>query len=462
MSFWSRLTGRDTAGITPNESGPASYNPGDPDGIDLSAFANLPEARSLPAVTPSPWSGYPADWGTQFQAQVGVNRLIDLAWACLDLNTRVLSTMPVYRLRNGVIIEPTQWMHNPDPTIYSSWQEFAKQLFWDYQALGEAFVYPMAHGSDGWPIRFRVIPPWLVNVELGVGGRRYKLGSMDVTEDILHIRYKSTTDDAHGHGPLEVAGARMTQIGILQKYATNLAETGGVPLYWLGVERRISPAEGRDLLDSWIESRTKYKGQPAVVGSGATLNQAKTMNAKDMALLEIAQFSESRIAILLGVPPFLVGLAGASGSLTYSNISDLFDFHDRSMLRPEARTVMDALGQWALPRGQDVELNRDDYTRLPLDKRAPAYKTMWEIGAITNEEIREAERFTGGSWTQAMTGAQTAPGSDDRGPVPVPPLLQMKKQSSGSSGSSGSSSSSGDDTRSSTQRTAKFGNSAIR
>ena len=32
------------------------------------------------------------------------------------------------------------------------------------------------------------------------------------------------------------------------------------------------------------------------------------MNPRDMALIELSQHNESRIAILLGVPPFLVGL----------------------------------------------------------------------------------------------------------------------------------------------------------
>ena len=71
------------------------------------------------------------------------NELVDVAWACLDLNSRCLSTMPVYRTRDGRVIEPATWMTNPDPTIYTSWHEFAKQLFWDYQ-LGEAFVLPVA------------------------------------------------------------------------------------------------------------------------------------------------------------------------------------------------------------------------------------------------------------------------------------------------------------------------------
>ncbi len=426
MGFWTRVFG--TGGVTPNSNPPEAVTPGDPDGVDVSDFENLPEARSLPWIQPSTWSGYPANWNTpafNTSQQRQMNNLIDLAWACADLNTNVLATMPVYRIRNGAVKESTTWMNNPDPTIYSSWQEFAKQLFWDYQVAGEVFILSMARDSSGYPIRFRVIPPWMVNVEMVGGVRAYTIGRLDVTDDILHIRYKSTTDGARGMGPLDAAGARIVSIGLLQRYANNLAETGGVPMYWLSTDRKITPSEGRDLLEAWIESRAKYPGQPAIVGSGATLNQAANMNAKDMALMELSQFNESRIAVLMGVPPFLVGLAGATGSLTYSNISDLFDFHDRSSLRPKARAVMEALSEWVLPRGQEVELNRDDYTRLPLDKRANAYKTMVEIGVLDAREIRGMERYLGENSAQALTGADTIDDPVDSNP-PTPPVASAQ------------------------------------
>ena len=39
-------------------------------------------------------------------------------------------------------------------------------------------------------------------------------------------------------------------------------------------------------------------------------------------------------------------------------------------LRPKAGHVMTALSGWALPRGQSVELNRDEYCRPALKERA--------------------------------------------------------------------------------------------
>ena len=111
-------------------------------------------------------------------------------------------------------------MNNPDPDVYGSWDEFAKQLFWDFQ-MGEAVVLATAYYSNGYPARFHVVPPWLVNIEWnGNGRRRYTIGEVDVTVDVLHVRYQGTTDDARGHGPLEAGAGRLvaaTALGPLRR-----------------------------------------------------------------------------------------------------------------------------------------------------------------------------------------------------------------------------------------------------
>jgi phage portal protein BeeE len=118
------------------------------------------------------------------------------------------------------------------------------------------------------------------------------------------------------------------------------------------------------------------------------------MSPKDMTMFELSQFTEARIAELLGVPGPLVGLPGA-GSLVYSNITSLFDFHDRASLRPKAADVMAALSFWALPRGQSVELNRDEYTRPSFNERADAWVKLKAAGIVDADEVRAAERFAG-------------------------------------------------------------------
>jgi HK97 family phage portal protein len=401
VSFWDWLTGGanhqgETANANPDSSvGPGSTS-GDPEGVVLEE--STVEPRSLSTFYPSTWAGWPSNWSTpNWDFSSRFNELVDVAWTCLDKNASVLSSMPVYRTRTGRIIEPSTWMVNPDPTIYSSWQEFAKQLFWDFQ-LGEVFIMEMSSFSDGFPMRFRVMPPWVFHVEFVDGVRRYRIGGStgpDVTEDILHIRYKSTSDGARGVGPLESAGGRMLTAGLLAKYVREVVATGGIPLRTIETEADLTEDEAHDLQSQYMASRIQNSSAPPVFDNGGKLVDHAAVSPKDLAMIEIAQFNEARIAVLLGVPPFLVGLPSGGDSMTYSNTSALFDFHDRQTLRPMAAHVMGALSYWTLPRGQGAELNRDEYSRPSFEQRADAWAKLITAGVVTPPEVRTYERFQG-------------------------------------------------------------------
>lgn len=365
----------------------------------------------LPEIVPSGWAGWPDGWQAQWDGVRGFSNLVGTAWDCLDLNTSVLSTMPIYRLQRGRVVDPLSWMVNPDPEVYTDWSEFASQLFWDYQ-LGEAFVWAVERDYNLRPSRMRVMPPWMVQPEWEdglVGGQRvYRIGGMDVTEDILHIRYRSRTDQLRGTGPLEAAGARLVAAAVLEKYVAEVVKTGGRPLYWLESQKRLNKDEANELLDQWVESRARNIGRPAVVSGGTSLEHMPMPSAKDMALVELAQFTESRIAVKLGVPPFLVGLPSGGDSMTYSNVTSLFDFHDRSSLRPKASRVMSALSNWALPRGTTVEMNREEYTRPDPQQRAAYYQALAALGAISADEVRTMERLHGPSAAAGLSGGTDA------------------------------------------------------
>ena len=398
MRFWQWLTG---AGATPNTTvenpdsvGP-TYRPGDPNQAVFEDAPGPPNNR-MAAVVTSPWDGWPAQWATPAwgSGSASVEQLTDVAWAALDLNASVLSAMPVYRTRNGQVLPPTTWMTNPDPDIYTDWSEFAKQLFWDFQAVGEAYVLPMARAADGWPSNLRVVPPPLVTAEMGGGRRLYKIGSLDVTDEILHIRYKSTTDTARGVGPLESGRARLVQLSVLARYAAEITD-GAIPKYVLETEQLLTRQQAEDLLEQWWASRMNNLGEkwkPAVLSGGVKANPLQ-LNPQEMALQEQTGYNEARVAVLLGVPPFLLALP-TNESMTYSNVSQVFDFHDRRYLKTAATRVMSALSGWALPRGQSVELNRDEYSRPALLERAQAYQILAGIGALTTPEIRVMERLT--------------------------------------------------------------------
>jgi phage portal protein BeeE len=142
----------------------------------------------------------------------------------------------------------------------------------------------------------------------------------------------------------------------------------------------------------WIEARMSTLGLPAVLSGGVDF-KTLSYSPADLALVDLANWNEARIAVLLGVPPFCVALPSGGDPMTYSNVSSLFDYRWRAGLRPMAETVMSALSFWALPRGTEVELNRDEFVRPGPLERAQTAEIWNRIGALDVAEIRQQERF---------------------------------------------------------------------
>jgi phage portal protein BeeE len=203
----------------------------------------------------------------------------------------------------------------------------------------------------------------------------------------------------------------MLTAGILARYVREVVATGGVPMYTLETDQSLTTEDAQDLLTQWIATRANASlSSPPILDSNVTLKTHMAMSPRDMAMLEIAQFTESRIAVLLGVPPYLVALAGpANSSMPYANVSQLFDFHDRASLKTKANFVMAALSWWALPSTQRAELNRDEYTRPSFAERADAWVKLVQAGIVSVEEVRTAERFTGSAPAVAITGGLNDP-----------------------------------------------------
>src|SRR5262245_30050853 len=299
----------DPVSVPPSTVGPDQLvTPGGPHGVTVAGadtFGGPP-----PSIIPSAWSGWPADWwpplwnGSQLQA------LSDTAWMCLDLNSAALASMPPYLVDAAPTLS-ADWLTNPEPDVYTCWDEFARTMFWDYQALGEAFLMVTARYATGWPARFYVVPPWTINVELENGVRRYEIGRVDVTADILHIRYQSSADRAHGTGPLEAGGARLTAAKVLTTYATTVAST--TPPSILKTETQLGEAGALKAKAQWVAARQSAIGEPAVLDGGMEWQPAQ-ISPREMALLELSGFNESRIANLLRVPPVLVGLPSGGDS----------------------------------------------------------------------------------------------------------------------------------------------------
>lgn len=410
MKLWTRsIRPPDPSEITPNANPPASVppstvgpdqlvSPGNPDGVTVSGETG---SWQPPTILPSAWSGWPSDWWTSWSSSSAA-LLADTAWMCIDYNSSILSTMPPYLVDAAPSLQ-ADWLRNPDPDLYNSWEDMARALFWDYQAVGESFLLATARYATGWPARFHVVPPWMVTVELRDGLREYRIGELPVSGgpagDLLHIRYRAGVDQARGEGPLEAGRARAVAAGMLVQYVTKLTAGGGIPAGVLRHPQELDPAQSAQLKADWVTARLSGIGEPAVLSGGITW-EATQVNPRDMALLELANTTDSRIAYLLKVPGPLVGLPGGGDSLTYNTTLQIREQHWQAGLKPMAQTIMSAMSEWALPRGTRVEVNRDAYVQPEPLQRAQtaqilnAIRDEQGVPVMSVEQIQQAERLS--------------------------------------------------------------------
>ena len=343
------------------------------------------------------WSGWPVGWGvpSNLNGPLGTfGALCDIVFACIDLNSSVLSSMPPYAVKDGQPVDNPSWVVNPEPLVYNCWQDFAREVWWSYYGVGEVYVYATQRFADQQVARMMVVNPAHVSPEIISGRREYRvMGSPVDPGDILHIKYVSWPGQPHGIGPLEAAGARILACAAMQQYASQLASNGGIPWAVLKYPKRVSRAQMRQMQTDWYNARRSAMGLPAVLADGVDLDVIST-SPKDMALSELSRFNESRLAVLLSTPPFLVGLP-MGDTMTYSNVNSVFSFHWRAYLRPRASAVMAAISNWALPRGTGIELNRDEYVRAEPLERAQQQEIYLRNGVLSVEEVRTMERFGG-------------------------------------------------------------------
>ena len=357
------------------------------------------------------WSGWPVEWSTPNWGEAagglaGIINRVSTVFGAIDLNSSILSTMPPYRVSGTTVLPPLPWMKNPQPEVYTGWTEAFKQLILSY-FNGEAFLWATSRymdGPDGGPGTVRtwvMLNPAWVKIDMSGQVRRYLMGGIDITSDVLHLRYTSWPGDPHGHGPLEALAYNLFGASALERYQSGLATRGGIPWGVLTAPGNLSADQAMMMRDNFVAARLSAMGAPAVMSGGVTLAPF-TINPKDMALLELRQFDEARIATLLRCPPTLLGLSAGDGSLVYQNVTSIYDFHWRAHLRPIAATVMEAVSGWALTGPQSVELNRDEYVRPAFAERVAGYATLYNIHdeetgerAISIEEIRTAERLNG-------------------------------------------------------------------
>jgi len=291
------------------------------------------------------------------------------------------------KVDNTVIQDPPRVIAQPDPRIPG-----AATYVWlvsDLILYGYGYLRIMEIYSDTYRIRSAErIDPARVSIRtnrLGTEIEHYYIDGILVPDQGVGSLAVFSGNDC---GILHRAG-RTIRAGFELERAAVMYAREPVPTMVLKSNGVALPADRiAKLLDSWGAARRNRS--TAFLNADVTL-ETLGFDPSRLQLNEARAYVAVELARAMNIPAYFVD-ADTGTSMTYSNATTarqtLLDFSLRPvMVQIEQRLSMSDFVNSA----QEVKYNLDDYLRGSAKERADVYKVLFDMGALTSDEIRKAE-----------------------------------------------------------------------
>lgn len=380
----------------------------------LSAFGLQRKSATL-EWTDGRGQGMAGDAGELVSPQSALG--LSAVWACANLISGTISSLPlqVFITRPDGTREQNK-AHPLYPVLHDSPNFDQTALdFWDYINLsvelwGNGYARKV-RGEGGRIIALRPIKPDAIVVRrLPSGPLEYRWteeGQSFVAneQDVLHIRGPGG-DPLGGMSTLTFARNSFSAAQAADRAASGMFRNGlrpsGVIKFneWLTAEQR-ELAEKR-LTEKYLGAMNA--GRPFIAEGGMEY-QHLSISPEDAQMLETRQFSIEEVCRFFGVPPVLIGHAGASTAWPTSVEQQIIMFVQFTLRRRLKRIEQAIQKQLLTPaeraRGVVVEWNIEGLLRGDSAARASFYGAGLNAGWLTINEVRKRENLP------AVTGGET-------------------------------------------------------
>ena len=284
-------------------------------------------------------------------------------------------------------------INQPDPRVpgFATYAWLAEDLL----LYGYGYMRILELYADTYRIRSAErIDPTRVTIKTNAGGTEidyYCVDQMPVPyEGVGSLAVFYGVDE----GILNRAGRTIKAGAELERAATMYAREP-VPTMVLKSNGTALPADRiAKLLESWGQSRRNRS--TAFLNADVEL-QTLGFDPEKLQLNQARSYVATELARCTGIPAYYVD-AESGSSMTYSNAQlarqSLLDFSLRPIMTAiEERLSMTGMANDFVPASQEVKFDLDDYLRGSAKERADVYKILYDIGALTSDEIRLEEEM---------------------------------------------------------------------
>lgn len=281
---------------------------------------------------------------------------------------------------------------HPDMTPFEFWQTvYVHRRLW-----GNAYVRklrnPLGRIKELWPIH-----PGRVKVgRESEGGRKvYSIdGGREVyvgDDQILHLPGLGY-DGICGVSPIRAARESIGLALAAEEFGAKLFGSGSLASGILQTEQRLTQKQADAIKNRWKARNTGMASahDTIVLDRGATFKQL-TIPPEDAQFLESRRFQITEVCRWFGLPPFLMFETEKSTSWGTGLEQQALGWVKIDLL-PELTAVEQRVTKHVLkPAADYAHYNVEGLLRGDSKARAEFYRTLWNLGALSTNEIRAYE-----------------------------------------------------------------------
>jgi HK97 family phage portal protein len=238
-------------------------------------------------------------------------------------------------------------------------------------------------GPDGWPEAYEYV----------VAGQSVRFRVAEGPSPILHLTLTHPVDDHYGLSALEAAA---TAIDIHNEasrwnkaFLDNAARPSGALVY--AADGANMNEEQFDRLKRELEEGfqgASNAGRPLLLEGGLDWKPL-SLSPTEMDFIQLKNMAAREIALALGVPPLVLGLAGDNTHANYAEANRVFW---RQCVAPLVKRTAQNLSLWLSQHlGSEIRLTPDfDGVDAMNDTREPLWKAVTAADFLTVDEKRAA------------------------------------------------------------------------
>lgn len=199
-------------------------------------------------------------------------------------------------------------------------------------------------------------------------------------------------DGVVGASPIRVAREAFGMAMAAEEYGARLFGSGGLATGILTTEQRLTPDQAAEVKKLWkAGSNTGLTSAHdiRVIGSGATFQQL-SIPPEDAQFIESRRFQITEIARIFGVPPHMLGETEKATSWGTGIEQQNLGFITYT-LRPWLSRVEERISRMLRPEPVYARFSVEGLLRGDSEQRARFYRQLWEVGALSTNDILALE-----------------------------------------------------------------------